>query len=151
MMRSGLVRLAAFAALLLAAATANAQGTPDDVAVWSVIEAQWQADERNDLKWIESLLAEDFVGWSRDSPAPRNKASVRMWQKFESKQWDGMMHELYPLSIVIHGDTAIAHYLYTNAGKNEAGETEVTSGRFTDVLVKVGDQWKFLSWHGGAD
>jgi len=142
--------LAAFL-LLLTASPAIAQAPTDDAAVWAVIEAQWQATEQGDSEWIESLLADDFVGWGKDSPAPRTKASVRMWQKFDTKQWDGVTHELYPLSIVVHGETAIAHYLYSNAGENSDGRTEVVNGRFTDVLVRIEGKWKFLSWHGGAD
>lgn len=141
----------AFCFLLAPGKPAVSESVPDDVAVWAIIEAQWEADEKGDVKWIESLLAEDFVGWAKDSPAPRTRASVRMWEKYQSKQWDGITHELYPLSIVVHDDTAIAHYLYSNAGKNAEGRTEVLHGRFTDVLVRVDGAWKFLSWHGGAD
>ncbi len=128
-----------------------AQDTPDDAAVWSVVERQWEASQRGDSKWVESLLAEDFTGWGKDEPAPRTKESVRMWQKFESKQWDGKMHELYPLSIVVHGDMAVVHYLYSNAGENAEGKTLVVSGRYTDILVRIEGQWKFIAWHGGSD
>lgn len=48
--------LAAFLLLLLAS-PAVSQTAPDDVAVWAVIEAQWQATEKGDTKWVESLLA----------------------------------------------------------------------------------------------
>jgi ketosteroid isomerase-like protein len=128
-----------------------AQDTPDDAAVWSVIERQWEASQQGDSKWVEALVAEDFTGWSNGTPAPRTKESVRMWQKFDAKQWDGKMHELYPLSIVVHDDVAIAHYLYSNAGENAEGKTEVIHGRFTDVLVRIEGEWKFIAWHGGAD
>ena len=128
-----------------------AQDAHDDAAVLVVIEQQWEANEKGDGKWIDSLLADDFTGWTNGTPAPRTKESTRKWEKFESKQWDGMEHELYVLSLVVHGDTAVAHYLYSNAGKNAKGETEVNHGRFTDMLVRIDGDWKFLAWHGGAD
>lgn len=131
--------------------TLLAQDAPDDVAVWAVIEQQWEASESGDSRWLNTLLAADFTGWSKDSPAPRTKESIRMWDKFQSKQWKGKVHELYPLSIVVHGDIAVAHYLYTNAGENANGETEVINGRFTDVLVRIEGAWKFFTWHGGRD
>ena len=140
----GMVILGANSALL-------AQDTHDDAAVLVVIEQQWEASEKGDSKWIDSLLAEDFTGWTNGTPAPRTKDSIRKWEKFESKQWDGIVHELYVLSLVVHGDTAVAHYLYSNAGKNSKGETEVNHGRFTDVLVRIEGEWKFLAWHGGAE
>lgn len=138
-------------AILGAGSTLLAQNEHDDAAVLVVIEQQWEASEKGDSKWIDSLLAEDFTGWTNGTPAPRTKDSIRKWEKFESKQWDGIEHELYVLSLVVHGDTAVAHYLYSNGGENSKGEPEVNHGRFTDVLVRVEGEWKFLAWHGGAD
>jgi ketosteroid isomerase-like protein len=137
--------------MLAAAGPILAQDTPDDAAVWAVVESQWEASQRGDSKWIESLLAENFTGWSNDTPSPRTRESVKMWDKYQSKQWDGKMHELYPLSIVVHGDMAVAHYLYSNAGEDAEGKSHVIHGRYTDVLVRVEGEWKFIAWHGGAD
>ena len=123
----------------------------DYVAVWSVIEEQWEANQRGDRRWVEELLSGDFSGWGKDAPAPRDKASTRLWNAFNSKQSKGLAHELYPLSTVIHGDVAVAHYLYTNAVENRDGTTEVSNGRFTDVLVRSDGEWKFIAWHGGDD
>jgi len=141
---SGIVILGSSSALL-------AQDAHDDAAVLFVIEQQWEANEKGDSRWIDNLLAEDFTGWINGTPAPRTKESIRKWEKFESKQWDGIEHELYVLSLVVHGDTAVAHYLYSNAGKNAKGETEVNHGRFTDVLVRIEGEWKLFAWHGGQD
>ena len=139
--------------VLLGWGTAGAQQPPasDQAAVWSVIEEQWERNERGDSKWIEELLVADFVGWPNESPAPRTKASIRMWDEFSSKQTETLEHELYPLSIVVHGDMAIAHYLYTNATRKKGGEVETSNGRYTDVLVRDDGVWKFISWHGGDD
>ena len=123
----------------------------DDAAVWLVVEEQWEAAQNGDQKWIQRLLAADFVGWPRSAPAPQDKGSTRMWNGFQNKHWDGLAHELYLLNIVVHGDMAVAHYLYTNAGKNSEGELEVNNGRYTDVLVRIDGEWKFIAWHGGAD
>lgn len=133
-------------------AGAAAQDAAEDyVAVWTVIEQQWEADQRGDKRWIEQLLSPDFVGWPKNAPAPRDKASTRMWNDFSDKQSKGLEHEIYPLETVIHGDMAVAHYLYTNASENSDGKTEVENGRYTDVLVRVDGAWKFIAWHGGAD
>ena len=132
--------------------SAVAQSATDDyVAVWSVIEEQWEASQRGDRRWVERFLSADFIGWPKNSPAPRDKASTRVWNEFDAKQSKGLEHELYPLSTVIHGDMAVAHYLYTNATENSDGETEVSNGRYTDILVRVDGEWKFIAWHGGDD
>ena len=78
-------------------------------------------------------------------------ASTKMWNRFTESQGKVVAHELYPLAIVIHDDIAIAHYLYTSAYTNKDGEVEMNNGRYTDVLVRADDGWKFLFWHGGSD
>jgi ketosteroid isomerase-like protein len=138
--------------VLIFVLAANAQDVPNDQAdVWSVIEDQWNAEAKGDKKWADRLLSDDFSGWDNNSPAPRSKASTKMWDRFNDEQGDTVAHELYPLAIVVHGDIAIAHYLYTSAFKDNNNETELNNGRYTDILVRTDAGWKFLGWHGGDD
>ena len=60
-------------------------------------------------------------------------------------------HELYFQNIVIEGDVAVAHYFYTSAYEDKDDEVEVSNGRYTDILVRTEDGWKFIAWHGGDD
>ena len=137
---------------LLCSASAFAQGsTNDQAAVWAAVEAIWVAEEREDNDRVDAMLTDDFMGWSNSAPAPRSKASSRMWREFGQEQGKALQHELYPLSIVVHGDTAIAHYLYSNAYQGADDDVEVVHGRYTDILVRDGDSWKFIAWHGGDD
>jgi ketosteroid isomerase-like protein len=138
-------------ALLLAGFAAAEEPVAEQASVWAVVEKQWNAVEAGDKKWMDELLAEDFSGWPKIAPAPRNKASTKMWNRFNESQGAVVAHELYPLAILIHDDVAVAHYLYTSAYKNKDGDVEMNNGRYSDVLVRTGDGWKFLSWHGGAD
>ncbi len=144
MIRKVISRMLFVSAALLAFGTVNAQ-TSDDSAVWSVIERVWDAEQRGDTEWVEETLSADFVGWSKESPSPRDKGSTRLWNNFSSKQVQMLAHELYPLSIVVHGDMAVAHYLYSSASKAKGGKVERTNGRYTDVLVRVDGGWKFIS------
>lgn len=139
------------ALIVFASASANAQDpTADDqVAVWAVIERVWAADNKGDDDWIDDMLTTDFVGWPYESPAPRTRASTALWSEFDHRRQKPLTYELYPLSIVVHGDTAIAHYLYTQAAKTDDGRMVTGNGRYTDVLVRDRGEWKFLSWHGG--
>jgi len=138
--------------LLLSSSATLAQGSTDDQAsVWAAIEEVWAAEERQDDGWVEAMLSADFMGWPNSSPAPRSKASTRMWARFGAEQNKGLAHELYPLSIVVHGDIAVAHYLYTMAAQTKDKQTITTNGRYTDILVRDGTTWRFLSWHGGED
>lgn len=139
-----------FTAAAAPAQDAVADQASDQAAVWAAVERIWETAENNG-NWVESMLSADFMGWPNTSPAPRSKASVRMWNRFEQEQTNGITHELYPLSIVVHGDMAVVHYLYTNAVQTRDKKTEVSNGRYTDVLVRDNGAWKFISWHGGDD
>lgn len=143
---------AAVGAVLLLPAAAAAQDAADDQAdVWTAVEKQWEADENGDKNWIDRMLADNFSGWGKESPAPRSKTSVKLWDRFGDSQGKNVAHELYPLAIIVNGDTAVAHYLYSNAFENKDGDVEVNNGRYTDVLIRTDGGWKFIAWHGGDD
>ena len=133
------------------ASSAFAQGDSDPADVWAVVEEVWNSDEKGDKKWPDKLLTNEFVGWGNSSPAPRGKESIKMWDRFEDQLGKTVAHELYPLSIVVRGDVAVAHYLYTVAYEDKDGDIETSNGRYTDVLVRTDSGWKFLAWHGGQD
>jgi hypothetical protein len=140
------------ASLFLCFGTAIAQDDRDDSTdIWIAVEAQWDADENGDKKWIDRMLADGFYGWGKESPAPRSKSSTQMWNRFGEELGSIVAHELFPLEIVVNGDTAIVHYLYSSAYKAKDGEIEMNNGRYTDILVRTEDGWKFLGWHGGDD
>ncbi len=137
---------------VLATAPAVAQESVDDHAtVWAAVERIWTEEERGNDGWVDEMLSADFMGWPTSSPAPRSKASTRMWSRFNRDQNKGLIHELFPLSIVVHGDMAVVHYLYTLAVQSRDKTTVMSNGRYTDVLVRDGISWKFISWHGGDD
>jgi len=137
--------------LLLQSPTLAQDGTDDHAAVWESVEEIWDAQERGDDDWVDVMLSADFMGWPDASPAPRSKASTRMWARFDADHSKGLAHELYPLSIVVHGDVAVVHYLYSIVVQTKSKTNESTTGRYTDVLVRDNGGWKFISWHGGAD
>lgn len=123
----------------------------EQLEVWGVIEAQWQASMEEDTTWHQRFLHQSFMGWDNDNPTPRNKASVERWNRYGMENITTLMQELYPIGIVVHGNTAVAHYFYSTATENREGEREMTHGRYTDVLVRDGGTWRFIAWHGGDD
>lgn len=140
------------AAMLSLSGIAAAQDVAGDQAsVWAVVEKQWNSVESGDRKWTDELLVDDFAGWPKISPAPRNKASTKMWNRFNESQGKLVAHELYPLAIIVRGDVAVAHYVYRSAYKGKNDDVEMNNGRYSDVLIRTDDGWKFLAWHGGDD
>ena len=129
-----------------------AQDARDDEAdVLLTIEREWEAGLKGDQDKVDEMLTTDFMGWGKDSPAPRSKTSFSKWNRFAEQMGRIVRYEIYPLSITISGDVAVAHYLYSSAYKPKDGNIEMSSGRYTDVLVRTEDGWKFIAWHGGDD
>jgi ketosteroid isomerase-like protein len=135
---------------LLSAASAQ-DATDDEADVLLTIEREWEASRKGDQDKIDDMLTDDFMGWGKTSPAPRSKTSTSNWSRFGTEMGRVVRYELYPLSVTVRGDVAVAHYLYSTAFKDKKGEIEMSNGRYTDVLVRTEDGWKFVAWHGGDD
>ena len=136
----------------LVCATAFAQDHRDDEAdVLLTIERAWEANRKGDHDDFDAMLLENFIGWSKSAPAPRGKTSTSRWRRLNDEIGRVTRYELYPLWITVQDDMAIAHYLYSVAVKGKDGEIRMSNGRYSDVLVRTEDGWKFLAWHGGDD
>ena len=62
---------------------AGAQNTSDDEAnVLLVIEREWEAARKGDQDKVDDMLTIDFMGWGKNSPAPRSKTSTSNWSRF---------------------------------------------------------------------
>jgi hypothetical protein len=117
--------------------------------VWNVIEAQWKASMEKDTTWPDKYLHEKLLAWSDERPMPRDKSSFHKWIRYEMENSTVLLQELYPVGIVVHGNTAVAHYFYSQASENRKGERKTVHGRYTDILVKENGTWQFLAWRGG--
>jgi hypothetical protein len=104
-----------------------------------------------DFSANENLLHSSFLGWTRDTPMPRDKASTQRWSKYEFADSNVIELELSPVGIVVAGSTAVAHYYYSQATENSEGKRETVHGRYTDILVRDGGEWRFVAWQGGEE
>ena len=149
-------KLLSLAAVFLSANAVFAQDdadttSQDEADVWEIVEEQWNAEENGDREWPDRLLTDDFAGWPKNSPAPRGKLSVKMWDRFTEQEGALVAHELYPYRIIVRDDVAVAHYLFSSAFKTKDGDIVRNNGRYTDILVRTPNGWRFLAWHGGND
>ncbi len=117
--------------------------------VWNVIEVQWKASMEKDTTWPDRVLHEKFLGWHNERPMPQDKSSINSWTRYTIENTTTLLQELYPVGIIVQGNTAVAHYFYSEASENRKGERETSHGRYTDVLVKENGTWQFLAWSGG--
>lgn len=150
LMRLGIILTGVIFAANLSWAQDSAKSAAEDRAdVWTTVELQWTLQGKGDKDWPDDMLHDNFSGWGKSSPAPRDKASTKMWNRFNVQISEMLAHELYPLSIVVSGNVGIAHYLYSSASKDSDGKIETVNGRYTDILLRTADGWKFIAWHGG--
>ncbi len=141
----------AIIALTCIAKPVHAQSwSAEQLEVWTFIQSQWDATMKKDMTWPDRMLHDRFLGWDNDVPAPRNKASTQKWSRYDMENSTTLVQELSPLGIVVVGNTAVAHYAYSVAAEDREGERSTTHGRYTDILLKDGNTWRFIAWHGGA-
>ncbi len=117
-------------------------------AVWNVVLKSYKDIEKRDVNWTDNWVTEDAIVWGNSTPMPMSRSAVKRWDKFQFA--DGSTNniaEYSPAAIVVHGDTAVAHYYYSNGITTKEGKQMTVHGRCTDILVKAGKSWKFLSWH----
>ena len=138
--------------VLAAAGAASAQTlTPEQQEIWRFEEQQWKMAADKDLTWIDKMVHPNVSFWDTDQPAPRHKGSLARWSRYSSTNTTVLEQELFPISVTITGNIAVAQYRYQVARENYKKDRETVTGRYTDVLVKEGGRWLFLAWAGGDD
>lgn len=141
-----------FLALVALPAAAAAQTwSPEEQEVWKFEQQQWQMAKDKDLSWIDKMVHPNLSYWDNDQQSPQNKASLTRWNRYNNTNSTVLEQELFPISVKITGNIAVVHYRYTIARENLKKERETVGGRYTDILVKEGGRWLFISWAGGDD
>jgi ketosteroid isomerase-like protein len=141
----------AFLGMLVFTASFAQEIRDDEADVLLTIERAWEANRKGDHDDFSDMLLDNFMGWAKTSPAPRSKTSTSRWHRLNDEVGRVMRYELYPLWVTVQDDVAVAHYLYSVAVKNQDGDIEMSNGRYSDVLVRTDEGWKFMAWHGGKD
>ena len=139
-------------ALAILASTGSAQTwNADQQELWKLEDLQWKMSAEKDLSWIDKMVHPSVSYWDNDQVAPQNRASLVKWNRYGVGNSTVLEQELFPIAMTITGNVAVAQYRYTVARENLKKEKETTSGRYTDIFMKDGGQWKFIAWAGGDD
>ena len=134
--------------LLLVSAVSQAQEWNEaQTEVWNAVLGSYVDIDNNDANWTDKWVTDDAVVWGSGFPMPRTRDSIKRWNGYQFPQSETMMSEYSPAAIVVHDNTAVAHYYYSNGAKNKEGKHKTTHGRCSDIMVKQDNSWKFLSWH----
>lgn len=139
-------------ALLAFAGAASAQAwSAEQKEIWEFEQTQWKMSAAKDLSWMDTMVHPNLSYWETQQHLPQDKASLVRWNRFESAGNTVLEQELFPISITVTGNLAVVHYRYVIVRENYKKERERVTGRYTDILLKDGGSWKFISWSGGDD
>jgi hypothetical protein len=136
---------------VLASAASAQSWSSEQQEVWRLEDQQWQMAKDKDASWIDKMVHSNLSYWDNDQVAPQNKASLTRWNRYGNTNATVLEQEIFPISMTITGNVAVAQYRYTQARENLKKDRETISGRYTDVFMKDGGQWKFIAWAGGED
>ena len=125
--------------------------SPEQQEIWRLEEQQWRMAAAKDLSWIETMVHPNLNFWQSDQPMPRGRASLARWARYDSTNSTVREQELFPISVTITGNVAVAQYRYQVASENYKKERETVTGRYTDVFIRDGNRWLFIAWAGGDD
>jgi hypothetical protein len=120
--------------------------TPEQSEVWVAMYACWEAA---DFYTWSACVHDDYVGWGTNAVVPQNKADILA----PNARWFETMEQVYlylkPLDIKVHGNVAILTYVANFVERNKAtGEETSSTVKWTDIMLKDGEKWKWLSDHG---
>jgi len=99
-------------------------------------------------------VSDDALVWAPNTAGVESKSASKMWTKaMEGFGGTRVQYELYPQSMVIHDNVAIAFYRMRvlSVSKETPNKQNVSQGRYVDVLVRdrPGAMWKYLTYTRG--
>ena len=143
---------AASLVLCTVAGVASAQtSSSDQQEVWKVEQQQWKMSAAKDSSWIDALTHTNLKLWETGAPMPRDKASLKHWDRYDNESATVLEQEIFPVSTTITGNVAVVQYYYMLVRENYKKDRESVTGHYTDVLIKEGGRWQFIAWAGGDD
>ena len=116
---------------------------------WAFEVAYWKAFGAGDVATTVSYMHDSYRGWGYEDSVPGTKESTKMAISHSFPITKTFVYHPTPLAILVHGDTAVVHYVIFFHGTNEKGEHESSEHRWTDTLVKEGGKWMLFGDHGG--
>jgi uncharacterized protein (TIGR02246 family) len=134
-------RLAAFAAVLLAAAAQPVLAqSPDEAAVRAVEDRRIKALVEDDFATLDAIFADD-LHYAHSSTVVDDKASYMAALRTGKTKYETIDRD--PARVRIYGDTAL---MTGTAVVGLRGRAEKLPLRYTLVYVRQGGQWRMVAW-----
>jgi hypothetical protein len=130
--------------LALGAAPAIAQGSAarTDPQMLIQLEKDWdQAFLRNDVRFIEKVLADEFIATYSDGTRGDRARELLLAAQFNQKVDSSLLDDF---TVKLYGETAVVWFTRRLSGPSQGRQLEVTY-RYIDVFVWRGDRWQCVA------
>jgi ketosteroid isomerase-like protein len=102
-----------------------------------------------DVDEFMGCFHEDYVGWGQGSTVPLSKSDRQKPSADYFENNDGEVLLFKPLSVIVKGNMAVISYITRYKSTNKTtGEVTYGTGRWTDVCLKEGGKWTWISDDG---
>ena len=139
-----LVSLLCVTVCVVTAAPLAAQPVKSDQEVLIELEKSWnQAFYNKDLKFIESILADEFMSTYEDGSRADKKKELALTEAFDQAVESAIQDDF---TVRIFGDTAVVWFTLHLVGIKQGQRAELTLS-YTDVWVLRDGNWRCVSAH----
>ena len=145
---SRIVSVLVVSLFLIPGAVQGQTWTPEQHEVWEFVVETWEADTSEDITWVDRMVHPNFRGWDAGLPMPRDRDTQRQWSRYGDESGTTLIYSVFPASIVVQENTAVALYYGSIVNEDLEGKRETTHFKEVDVLIREDGEWKFLSWMG---
>jgi ketosteroid isomerase-like protein len=133
---------AAACAIIAFAGAPLAQGVKSDQEILMQLERDWDAAlHRNDAKFIERLLADEFIATYDDGTRADKKRELEIAASFNQAVQASSLDQF---TIRIYGDTAVVWFRLRMIGPKQGKPVELAL-HYTDVWVMRDGRWQCVS------
>ena len=138
------VTLAVFLAILAAPSLAISQPVKSDQEVIIELEKAWnEAFYRKDVKFIESILADEFMSTYEDGSRADKKKELALTADFNQQVVEAVQDGF---TVKIFGDTAVVWFTLHLVGIKQGQKSALTMS-YTDVWTLRNGHWLCVSAH----
>lgn len=103
----------------------------------------------NDASVLKDCYHKDFIGWGMGSAVPtsKNDRLALIDDDYENFEFKSLLFK--PLSVIVKGNMAIITYVDSaKTTDKRTKEVNYYTGRWTDICLKDGGRWYWISDHG---
>jgi ketosteroid isomerase-like protein len=136
--------LIVFLSIVAAPAIAVSQPVKSDQDVLIELEKSWnEAFYRKDLKYIESILADEFMSTYEDGSRADKKKELALTEAFDQAVQSAIQDSF---TVRVFGETAVVWFTLHLVGLKQGQPSELTLS-YTDVWVLRDGNWRCVSAH----